>query len=84
MMMRGIASMLEKHHKVQVLDEAIEAAVKLSARYIPARQLPDKSVSVLDTSCARVAISQFAVPASWTIRVVGSVLWRPNLRYRPR
>jgi type VI secretion system protein VasG len=63
MMMRGIASMLEKHHKVQVLDEAIEAAVNLSARYIPARQLPDKSVSVLDTSCARVAISQFAVPA---------------------
>jgi type VI secretion system protein VasG len=63
MMMRGIASMLEKHHKVQVLDEGIEAAVNLSARYIPARQLPDKSVSVLDTACARVAISQFAVPA---------------------
>jgi type VI secretion system protein VasG len=48
---------------VQVLDEAIEAAVKLSARYIPARQLPDKSVSVLDTACARVAVSQHAVPA---------------------
>ncbi|MCR8723331.1 type VI secretion system ATPase TssH [Frigidibacter sp. ROC022] len=64
MMMRGIASMLEKHHKVQILDEGIEAAVNLSARYIPARQLPDKSVSVLDTSCARVAISQFATPAS--------------------
>ncbi|MCB2136399.1 MAG: AAA family ATPase, partial [Rhodobacteraceae bacterium] len=63
MMMRGIASMLENHHKVQVLDEGIEAAVNLSARYIPARQLPDKSVSVLDTACARVAISQFAVPA---------------------
>lgn len=63
MMMRGIASMLEKHHRVQVLDEAIEAAVSLSARYIPARQLPDKSVSVLDTTCARVAISQHAVPA---------------------
>ena len=63
MMMRGIASMLEKHHKVQVLDEALEAAVVLSARYIPARQLPDKSVSVLDTACARVAISQHAVPA---------------------
>ena len=62
LMMRGIASMLESHHKVQVLDEAIEAAVSLSARYIPARQLPDKSVSVLDTSCARVAISQHAVP----------------------
>jgi type VI secretion system protein VasG len=63
MMMRGIATMLEKHHRVQVLDEGIEAAVSLSARYIPARQLPDKSVSVLDTACARVAISQHAVPA---------------------
>ena len=62
-MMRGTASMLETHHKVQVLDEAIEAAVSLSARYIPARQLPDKSVSVLDTACARVAVSQHAVPA---------------------
>ena len=62
-MMRGIASMLEKHHRVQVLDEGIEAAVSLSARYIPARQLPDKSVSVLDTACARVSISQHAVPA---------------------
>jgi type VI secretion system protein VasG len=63
LMMRGIASMLENHHKVQVLDEGIEAAVSLSARYIPARQLPDKSVSVLDTACARVAVSQHAVPA---------------------
>jgi type VI secretion system protein VasG len=62
-MMRGIATMLEGHHKVQVLDEGIEAAVSLSARYIPARQLPDKSVSVLDTACARVAVSQHAVPA---------------------
>ena len=63
LMMRGIAGMLEKHHKVQVLDEGIEAAVTLSARYIPARQLPDKSVSLLDTACARVAVSQHAVPA---------------------
>ena len=63
LMMRGIVGMLEKHHKVQVLDEGIEAAVKLSARYIPARQLPDKSVSLIDTACARVAISQHATPA---------------------
>ncbi|MBS1214551.1 MAG: tssH, partial [Proteobacteria bacterium] len=63
LMMRGVASVMEKHHKVQVLDEALEAAVKLSHRYIPARQLPDKAVSLLDTSCARVAISQHAVPA---------------------
>lgn len=62
LMMRGVASTLEKHHKVQLLDEALEAAVRLSHRYIPARQLPDKSVSLLDTACARVAISQHAVP----------------------
>ncbi|WP_175773632.1 AAA family ATPase, partial [Paraburkholderia phenazinium] len=45
LMMRGVASVMERHHRVQVLDEALEAAVKLSHRYIPARQLPDKSVS---------------------------------------
>ncbi len=63
LMMRGVASTMEKHHRVQVLDEALEASVRLSHRYIPARQLPDKSVSLLDTACARVAISQHAVPA---------------------
>jgi len=62
LMMRGAASTMEQHHRVQVLDEALEASVRLSHRYIPARQLPDKSVSLLDTSCARVAISQHAVP----------------------
>jgi type VI secretion system protein VasG len=64
LMLRGVASTMEAHHKVQVLDEAIEAAVKLGHRYIPARQLPDKAVSLLDTACARVAISQHAVPAA--------------------
>lgn len=63
LMMRGVAATMEKHHKVQILDEALEAAVKLSHRYIPARQLPDKSVSLLDTACARVAISLHATPA---------------------
>ena len=63
LMLRGVASVLEKHHRVQLLDEAIEAAVKLSHRYIPARQLPDKAVSLLDTACARVAVSQHATPA---------------------
>ncbi len=62
LMMRGVASVMEKHHRVQILDEALEAAVKLSHRYIPARQLPDKAVSLLDTACARVAVSQHAVP----------------------
>ena len=63
LMLRGVASVLEKHHRVQLLDEAIESAVTLSHRYIPARQLPDKAVSLLDTACARVAVSQHATPA---------------------
>ena len=63
LMVRGLAATLEKHHNVLVLDEALEAAVKLSHRYIAGRQLPDKAVSLLDTSCARVAISQHAIPA---------------------
>jgi type VI secretion system protein VasG len=61
-MMRGLVQTLEKHHKVRILDEAVEAAVKLSQRYISGRQLPDKSVSVLDTASARVALSQSATP----------------------
>ena len=63
LMMRGTVSALEQHHRVQVLDEAIVAAVKLSKRYVPDRQLPDKSVSLLDTACARVSVSQHSVPA---------------------
>lgn len=62
-MMRAVVSAFEKHHCVQVLDAAVEAAVRLSHRYIPARQLPDKAVSLIDTACARVAVSQHAVPA---------------------
>jgi len=61
-MMRGLVQTLEKHHKVRILDEAVEAAVRLSHRYISGRQLPDKSVSVLDTASARVALSQSATP----------------------
>ncbi|SHF77585.1 type VI secretion system protein VasG [Microbulbifer donghaiensis] len=61
-MMRGIATSLEEHHRVRILDEAIIASVQLSHRYIPGRQLPDKSVSLLDTACARVALGQSATP----------------------
>ncbi len=63
-MMRGIAQSLQDHHKVRILDEAIIASVTLSHRYIPGRQLPDKSVSLLDTACARVALSQSATPGA--------------------
>jgi type VI secretion system protein VasG len=62
-MMRGIVSSLEAHHKVRILDEAVNAAVKLSHRYIAGRQLPDKAVSVLDTACARLALGQNSIPA---------------------
>jgi type VI secretion system protein VasG len=61
-MLRAVTVPFEKHHKVQVLDEAIDAAVRLSHRYIAARQLPDKAVSLIDTAAARVAVSQHAVP----------------------
>ena len=62
-MLRGLAGAMQAHHRVWLLDEAVQAAVKLSHRYIPARQLPDKAISLLDTACARVAVSQHAMPA---------------------
>lgn len=62
-MMRGVAAKLEQHHGVRILDDAVRDSVRLSHRYIPARQLPDKSVSVLDTACARVGIGRSATPA---------------------
>ncbi len=62
-MMRGLVGTLEKHHGVRILDEAVIDSVRLSHRYIPGRQLPDKSVSLLDTACARVNMSQAAVPS---------------------
>ena len=63
-MMRSISTMLSDHHRVRIMDEAIVDSVKLSSRYITSRQLPDKSVSLLDTACARVALSQSATPAA--------------------
>lgn len=63
-MLRGILGPMEKHHGVRISDEAVVAAVELSARYIPARQLPDKALTLLDTACAKVAISQTAMPAA--------------------
>ena len=62
LMMRAVVPALERHHKVRVLDHGLEAAVRLSHRYLPDRQLPDKAVSVLDTACARLALGQGATP----------------------
>ena len=61
-MMRGLVGSLEKHHQVRILDEAVNAGVRLSHRYLAGRQLPDKAVSILDTSCARLSLGQNATP----------------------
>ncbi|HEY3637606.1 MAG TPA: type VI secretion system ATPase TssH, partial [Rhizomicrobium sp.] len=61
-MVRGLVHTFSKHHGVVVCNEAVRAAVTLSHRYIPARQLPDKAISLLDTACARVALSQHTPP----------------------
>ena len=61
-MLRAVVPSLEKHHAVHILDSGMEAAVRLSHRYLPDRQLPDKAVSVLDTACARLALGQSATP----------------------
>ncbi|MBI3560598.1 MAG: type VI secretion system ATPase TssH [Gammaproteobacteria bacterium] len=63
-MMRAISATLQQHHGVRIMDEAIVDSVRLSSRYITSRQLPDKSVSLLDTACARVSLSQSATPAA--------------------
>ena len=61
-MLRGVVPALEMHHKVRITDDGLDAAVRLSHRYLPDRQLPDKAVSVLDTACARLALGQQATP----------------------
>jgi len=63
-MLRGLVQTLERHHNVRILDEATDAAARLSHRYISGRQLPDKAVSVLDTASARVALGQMTTPAA--------------------
>jgi type VI secretion system protein VasG len=63
-MLRGLVGALEKHHKVRILDDGLASAVKLSHRYLPDRQLPDKAVSVMDTACARLALGQNTIPSA--------------------
>ncbi|HTL94050.1 MAG TPA: type VI secretion system ATPase TssH [Gemmatimonadaceae bacterium] len=64
LMMRGVVPALEHHHKVRILDDGVDAAVRLSHRFLADRQLPDKAVSVLDTACARLALGQNATPSA--------------------
>jgi type VI secretion system protein VasG len=61
-MLRGIKSIYEEHHDVQVTDHAIDATAELAGRYITGRQLPDKAVDLLDTAAARVKMTMTARP----------------------
>ncbi|MCG9648479.1 type VI secretion system ATPase TssH [Vibrio brasiliensis] len=61
-MLRGVATSLQKHHGAFIAESAIDAAVHLSIRYLPSRQLPDKAISLLDTASARIALTQGAKP----------------------
>ena len=64
LMLRAVVPALEKHHNVRILDSGAGAAVRLSHRYLPDRQLPDKAVSVLDTACARLALGHTSTPGA--------------------
>ncbi len=60
--LKGLRPKLEKHHKVKISDEAIEAAVKLTKRYVTFRKLPDKAIDALDQAAARKKLSVISVP----------------------
>lgn len=60
--LRTLKKNLEKHHQVSIRQSAIEAAVTLSIRYLPERKLPDKAISLLDTACSRIRLSQNSKP----------------------
>ena len=62
-MLRAVAERFEAHHGVMILDEAIQASVTLSKRYITGRQLPDVCISLLDTACSRVSMQHQSSPA---------------------
>ena len=60
--LKGLQEKYEEHHRVSVREEALEAAVSLSERYISDRFLPDKAIDVLDEACAKVSLKGFKVP----------------------
>lgn len=64
--LKGLKGRYESHHKVLIRDEALEAAVSMSERYIPDRNLPDKAIDVLDESCSKVSLKGYKVPENLT------------------
>ena len=61
-MLKGLRQKYESHHKLTISDEAIEAAVELSVRYVPDRFLPDKAIDLIDEAAARLRLKIFASP----------------------
>ena len=64
--LKGLKGRYESHHKVLIRDEALEAAVSMSERYITDRNLPDKAIDVLDESCSKVSLKGYKVPENLT------------------
>ena len=62
LILKGLRDKYEAHHKIKITDEAIEAAVSLSKRYIPDRFLPDKAIDLIDEAASRIRISTFTSP----------------------
>lgn len=60
--LRGLKDRYEAHHKVQITDQSIDTAVKLSARYISDRYLPDKAIDLIDEAASRVRLRTFTAP----------------------
>ncbi|WP_373166706.1 ATP-dependent Clp protease ATP-binding subunit [Agathobaculum sp. Marseille-P7918] len=60
--LKGLRDRYEAHHRIKIPDEAIEAAVKLSVRYVTGRFLPDKAIDVIDEACSRVRLSTLTTP----------------------
>ena len=60
--LKGLKDRYEAHHKVQITEEAIDAAVRLSARYISDRYLPDKAIDLIDEAASRVRLRAFTAP----------------------
>ena len=61
--LKGLRSRYEEHHRVEITDDALEAAVKLSSRYINDRFLPDKAIDLIDEAASKVRLSNYTKPS---------------------
>ena len=64
--LRGLKEKYENHHRVEISEKSLEAAVQMSERYITDRNLPDKAIDVLDEACSKVSLKGYKVPDNLT------------------